>query len=130
MAGKVCPTHGHDGRQSGGAVIGRGGRSLLDGPNVSGSGGVQQTGRTRHEQPLGHCVQQLSDGTGCWQMQHDAVLELPDLHSNLEQFRDDRRGLGVSQNGMSQRLGAQLLMQNIGCRMLQQAHVIGQERRA
>ena len=63
--------------------------------DVPQSGGVQQMRRTWHEQTLGHRVQQLPDGTGRRQMQDHAVPELSDLHRNLEQFRNDRRWLGV-----------------------------------
>jgi hypothetical protein len=60
-------------------------------------------------------------------MQSDTLLAMPDLDGNLEQLGDDRRRLGLRQGGMLQRLGAQLLMQDISRGMQQQMHAIGQE---
>ncbi len=60
-------------------------------------------------------------------MQCDALLALPDLNGDLEQFGDDRRGLCLRQRGMPQGLAAQLLMQDVGGGMQQQAQAIGKE---
>jgi len=60
-------------------------------------------------------------------MQDHAVFELPDLNRNLEQLCNDRLGLRVGQFRVLQRLGAQLLMQDICGSMFQQAHEVGQK---
>lgn len=49
-----------------------------------------------------------------------------DLDGDLEQLGHDLRELRLRQCGMLQRLGAQLLMQNVGGGMQRQAHAIGQ----
>jgi len=60
-------------------------------------------------------------------MQRDPLFALPNLNGYLEQFGDDRRGLCLRQRGMLQGLGAQLLIQDVGGCMQQQAHAIGKE---
>ena len=56
----------------------------------------------------------MFDWAGAWQMKDDLVFILPDLHGDLEQLGDDRRGLGLRQRSMTQCLGPQLLMLDIG----------------
>ena len=73
---------------------------------------------------------QIAGDGGAGQMQDDALFCLPDLDRDFEQLVDDRRWLRLRQRGVSQSLGAQLLMQDVGGGVQQQPHEVGEEARA
>lgn len=92
----------------------------------TGLGGVQGRPGSQGED-VADFDQQVLDGTTAGQVRFDAILVLDEANGDLEQFQDDRGGLGLRQLGAGQHLGPQGVVEHIRRAGEEQAQAVGEE---